>query len=222
VLSVHGGPNDHHTDEFDAETQAFVDHGYAVVLVNYRGSTGHGWTHRNALIGDIGFPESEDVNAALDHVIATGIADPERVFLSGWSWGGYQATLNAGLHPDRWKAVFAGIPVGDYVAAHYESAPPLQAWDISVFGGTPTEMPKLYHERNPMTYIDRVRAPILVIAGEHDSRCPIGQIMTYVVWLRAHDRPVELFVYPEGHHANAAAEQVRHMEMILDFFARHG
>jgi dipeptidyl aminopeptidase/acylaminoacyl peptidase len=221
VLSIHGGPEHHHTDDFSPKVQAFVDGGFAVVLVNYRGSTGYGRAHREAIHGDIGFPESEDVIAALDHVVAEGIADPARVCFSGWSWGGYLATLNAGINPDRWRAVFAGIPVGDYVAAHYECAPLLRNWDLATLGGSPIDLPELYAERNPMSYIDRVRAPMLVIAGEHDSRCPIGQVMTYVVWLRAHGRDVDLHLYPQGHHANNAAEQVRHMELILDFFGRH-
>jgi len=221
VLSIHGGPGYHHTDDFSPEVQAFVDEGFAVVLVNYRGSTGYGRAHREAIHGNIGFPESEDTIAALDHVIAEGTADPARVCFSGWSWGGYLATLNAGINPDRWRAVFAGIPVGDYVAAHYECAPLLRSWDLATLGGSPVDLPELYHERNPMTYVDRVRAPMLVIAGEHDSRCPIGQVMTYVVWLRAHDREVDVHLYPEGHHANNDGEQVRHMELILDFFGRH-
>jgi dienelactone hydrolase len=221
IVSVHGGPNWHHTEGFDEGTQAYVDHGYAVLLVNYRGSTGYGVAFRDALRGNIGFPESEDVNAALDRVIADGTADPERVFLEGWSWGGYLATLNAGLHPDRWRAVAAGIPVGDYVAAHYECAPPLRAWDLAVMGGSPMDLPELYRERNPMTYVDAVRAPLLIIAGEQDSRCPLGQIMTYAHALKARGGTIEIHLYPGGHHANDVAEQIRHVERVMDFFARY-
>ncbi len=221
IVSVHGGPDWHHTDGFDEGTQAYVDHGYAVLLVNYRGSTGYGVAFRDALRGNIGFPESEDVVAALDRVIDDGVADPERVFLEGWSWGGYLATLNAGLRPDRWRAVAAGIPVGDYVAAHYECAPSLRAWDLAVMGGSPMDLPDLYRERNPMTYVDQVRAPMLIIAGEHDSRCPLGQIMTYAHALKARGATVEVSLYPGGHHANDIAEQIRHVERVMDFFARY-
>ncbi|HEX6130407.1 MAG TPA: prolyl oligopeptidase family serine peptidase, partial [Actinomycetota bacterium] len=188
IVSVHGGPNWHHTDAFDPAVQAYVDHGFAVVLVNYRGSTGYGAAFRDALQGNIGFPETEDVNAAVDHLVADGLADPDRLFLEGWSWGGYLATLGAGLHPERWRAVCAGIPVGDYVASHYEAAPPLRAWDVAIMGGSPMDLPELYHERNPMTYVDRVRAPMLLIAGEHDSRCPLGQVMVYAHALKVRGR----------------------------------
>ena len=185
IVAVHGGPEYHDTDAFDPRELAYVDHGFAVLSVNYRGSTGYGTAFREAIHGNIGFPESEDLNAGLDHLVAEGIADPDRLFIEGWSWGGYLATLNAGLHPDRWRAVLAGIPVGDYVAAHYECAPPLRAWDLATLGGSPMDLPELYRERNPMTYVERVRAPMLMIAGEHDSRCPLGQVMTYAHALRA-------------------------------------
>jgi dipeptidyl aminopeptidase/acylaminoacyl peptidase len=192
-----------------------------VLLVNYRGSSGRGREFREALHGNIGFPESEDINAGLDHLIADGTADPGRVFLEGWSWGGYLSTLNAGIHPDRWRAVCAGIPVGDYVAAHYECAPSLRAWDLATLGGSPTDLPELYHERNPMTYVDDVRAPMLLIAGENDSRCPIGQVITYYVSLKARGHDVRLHTYAGGHHANAVEERIKHVELVVDFFRRY-
>ncbi len=149
VMSVHGGPEWHERNRFDAETQAFVDEGY-------RGRARelprqHRLRHpvSQAIHGNIGFPESEDIVACLDRLVADGVADPARAFISGWSWGGYLACLNAGLNPERWRAVFAGIPTGDYLGAHYASAPPIQAWDNAVMGGTPEELPELYRERDP-------------------------------------------------------------------------
>lgn len=221
VVSVHGGPEYHNTDAFDPRRQAFVDQGFAVLLVNYRGSTGYGTAFRQSLQGNIGFPESEDIVAGLDHLIASGVTDPDRVAIEGWSWGGYLATLNAGRHPDRWKAVIAGIPVGDYVAAHYECAPALRAWDLATLGGSPMDLPDLYAERNPMTYVGDVRAPVLMIAGDHDSRCPLGQVMVYAHALRARGREVEVHLYPGGHHANDVDEQIAHVELMLDFLRRH-
>jgi dienelactone hydrolase len=221
VMSVHGGPEWHERDAFDAETQAFVDAGFAVALVNYRGSTGYGIAFRRALVGDPWFPESEDVIAGLDALIDAGIADPDRVAFSGWSWGGCLACLNEGLHPERWKAVFAGIPAGDMVAAHYASMPEIQAYDVAMYGGTPDEVPDLYRERNPITYADRAVAPVLVIAGEHDPRCPIEGITPWVEELRSRGVKVDVHMYPHGHHANASEQQVRHMQLILDFFHEH-
>ena len=220
IVSAHGGPEWHISDRWDPLQQAYLDHGFAVLAPNYRGSTGYGAAFRETLRGDIGFPESEDLVAGLDHLVARGIADPARAFIEGWSWGGYLATLNAGLTADRWRGVVAGIPVGDLVAAHYESAPALRAWDDAIMGGSPMELPELYHERNPMTYVDRVAAPVLLIAGERDSRCPIGQVMVYAHALRRRGRRVEVHLYPEGHHAPRVQERVRQAEVVVDFLRR--
>ncbi len=220
IVSVHGGPEYHETDAFSPLHLAYADAGYAVLTVNYRGSTGYGAAFREALRDDIGFAESADVVAGLDHLVAAGVVDPERVILEGWSWGGYLATLNAGLRPERWRGIVAGIPVGDLVAAHYESAPALRAWDEAVFGGDPMAVPERYRERNPMTYVDAVRAPVMILAGESDSRCPLGQVMTYAHALRARNQPVEVHLYPGGHHTNDVAERIRQAELILDFVGR--
>jgi len=221
VMSVHGGPEWHERGGFDPETDAFVDAGYAVAIPNYRGSTGYGVAFQHALVGNPWLPESEDVIACLDALIAEGITDPERVAFAGWSWGGCLACLNAGLHPERWKAVFAGIPSGDLVAAHHACMPELRAYDLALYGGGPEELPEMWAERNPMTYVDRVRAPTLVIAGDNDPRCPPEGIVPWVEALRARGITIETQFYAEGHHSNATAQQVQHMQLILDFFARY-
>ena len=86
-LRPHGGPTWLDEDRWHPEVQAYVDAGFAVVMVNYRGSTGRGAEWRDALIGDIGGPEREDLNDALDHLVQEGVADPERAVVGGWSWG---------------------------------------------------------------------------------------------------------------------------------------
>jgi dipeptidyl aminopeptidase/acylaminoacyl peptidase len=221
VISVHGGPEWHERDTYDPETQAFVDAGYAVALPNYRGSTGYGIAFRRALTGDPWLPESEDVVACVDALIAAGIADPGRVAFVGWSWGGCLACLNAGLNPDRWRAIVAGIPSGDFVAAHHACMPEIQAYDVALYGGTPEELPAMWAERDPMTYVDRVTAPSLVIAGEQDPRCPLEGIMPWIDALKARGVPVDVHLYPTGHHANDMGERVRQMQLILDFVDQH-
>ncbi|MEX0990468.1 MAG: prolyl oligopeptidase family serine peptidase [Actinomycetota bacterium] len=221
VISVHGGPEWHERNRYDPEAQSLVDAGYAVALVNYRGSTGYGVAFRRALYGDPWLPETEDVIACLDALIAAGITDPDRAAFSGWSWGGCLACLTEGLHPDRWKAVVAGIPSGDFVAAHHASMPEIKAYDLALYGGTPEEKPELWAERNPMTFAARAKAPVLVIAGESDPRCPLEGILPWVEAVRAAGADAQLIRYAAGHHANATDQQVAHMAGILDFLARH-
>jgi len=221
VCNIHGGPEWHERDRFDAETQAFVDNGYAVAIINYRGSTGYGIAFREALLHNVCFTETEDILACVDALVADGTTDPDRVFWNGWSWGGCLACFNAGAHPDRWRAIFAGIPAGDFVAAHTYSAPELQAWDEAAYGGTPEQVPERYERSDPMTYVDAVRAPVLVIAGEADPRCPIEGVTPWVDALQSRNHPVELVLYPEGHHTNSMQAQVENMRRVLTFFDRN-
>ena len=217
VMLVHGGPTWAYTDSFMPEVQAWVDHGFAVAMVNYRGSTGYGTAFRDALIGNPGFPEVEDVVAGLDALVAAGVADPAKVVLSGGSWGGYITLLALGTRPQRWAAGVAAVPVADYLAAYEDEAPGLQAFDRTLFGGGPEEAGDLYRERSPLTYVDKVTAPVLVIAGDNDSRCPIRQVMNYVEALRARGGEVEVYRFDAGHGSLVIDERVRQMSAELDF-----
>ncbi len=221
IMEVHGGPTWLYQDTWMPTVQAFVDAGFAVAMPNYRGSTGYGTAWRDALIGDPGFPETEDVVAGLDDLIARGIADPARAVVRGDSWGGYVSLLCAGLHPDRWAAVVAGVPVADYVAAYEDEAPSLQMMDRGLFGGGPDEFPALYRERSPITYVDRVAAPVLILAGENDSRCPIRQIDNYADALRARGGEVQMYRYTTGHSSFVVEERVRQVRAQLAFVASH-
>jgi dipeptidyl aminopeptidase/acylaminoacyl peptidase len=221
LMDVHGGPNWLYMDTWMPDVQAFVDHGIAVAMVNYRGSTGYGRTWRDAIIGNIGFPEVKDTVAGLDHLIEEGIADPERAAIGGWSWGGYITLLALGLHPDRWACGVAGVPVGDYAASYDDSAPSLQAYDRSLLGGTVYEVPDLVRERSPMTYVDQVKAPTLVMIGEHDTRCPPEQAMHWVDAVRSRGGDVETYRFDAGHVSYVLDEEVRQVGAKLEFLLRH-
>ena len=157
IMRVHGGPHSVDMDRWAPDVLAHVDAGFLVAMVNYRGSEGFGQEWRDALTGNVGFLELEDVIAGLDDIVARGLADPTRVVLAGWSWGGYVTLLGAGRHPERWASLIAGVPVADYVAAYEDEAPMLQALDRALFGGSPAEVPELFAERSPLTYVDAVR-----------------------------------------------------------------
>ena len=219
LIRVHGGPHSLDMDRWAPDLLAHVDAGFLVAMVNYRGSEGFGQAWRDALTGNIGFLELEDILAGLDDLVARGLADPARVGLAGWSWGGYVTLLGAGRHPDRWATLVAGVPVADYIAAYEDEAPMLQALDKSLFGGTPDEVPALYKERNPIEYVNNVAAPLLIMAGENDSRCPIRQVWNYVGRLR--DRGVEpsVYTYTTGHSSFDIDERVRQTAIVLDHLA---
>jgi dipeptidyl aminopeptidase/acylaminoacyl peptidase len=219
-LKVHGGPDWLYLDTWFPDVQSLVDEGFAVAMVNYRGSIGFGRRWRDHIIGNIGFPEVEDVVAGRDDLVARGMADPERVVIGGWSWGGYITLLALGLHPDRFAAGVAGVPVGDYMESYDDSAPSLQAYDRTLVGGVVHDLPEFVAERSPITYVKDVRAPVFVLVGEHDSRCVPSQVYRFVRALRGAGGEAELYSYPEGHSSYLVDEEVREWGAVLEFLRR--
>ncbi|WP_232660876.1 S9 family peptidase [Pseudonocardia sp. TRM90224] len=221
VVSLHGGP--HHADEdrFSAMRAAWVDAGFVVVEINYRGSTGYGSAWRDAIEGRPGTTELEDVAAVLDRCVADGIADPARCVVEGWSWGGYLALLAVGTQPERWAAGLAGVPVADYLTAYADEMEQLRAFDRALFGGSPEERPEAYRTASPLTYVGEVRAPVLVLAGENDPRCPIQQIDNYLDALAARgDVRYEVSRFDAGHGSLVVEETIKHVATEIDFARR--
>jgi dipeptidyl aminopeptidase/acylaminoacyl peptidase len=218
---IHGGPTSIDLDRWAPDVQAYVDAGFQVVMVNYRGSIGFGAAWRDTLIGNIGWPEVADILAGVDDLLAKGLADPARLAIAGWSWGGYLTLLMHGMHPERFRVGVAGVPVGDYALGYSDLSPELQAYDRALLGGTPAEVPQLMAERSPISYVDDVRAPILFLAGEADSRCPIKQVLAYTDRLAARDHPHELYLFPTGHAPFQIDERINQTGVVLDFLARH-
>jgi dipeptidyl aminopeptidase/acylaminoacyl peptidase len=221
IFIVHGGPTAHDTEAFSATVQAWVDHGYCVAMVNYRGSTGYGKAWRDAIKGKPGLTELEDIAQVHDRLIADGIVDPKRTILSGGSWGGYLTLLGLGTQPDRWALGIAGVPIGDYIAAFEDEMEPLKRYDAALFGGTPTEVPEVYRERNPITFVDRVRVPAMLLVGRNDPRCPARSADLYVERLRALGKTFELHEYEAGHGSLRLEEQIGQLERQIAFAARH-
>ena len=135
--------------------------------------------------------------------------------------GGFLTLLGLGLYPDRWALGLAGVPVADYVAAYEDEMDSLKGFDRSLFGGTPEEVPDRYRDSSPITYLEQVRAPVLILAGENDPRCPIRQIDNYVAALTERHLPHEVYRYDAGHGSLVDDERVRQMQVELDFTARH-
>jgi dienelactone hydrolase len=217
VFAVHGGPAAGDEDSFDASRAAWLDAGFAVVQVNYRGSTGYGSAWRDALTERIGHTELADIAAVHDHLIADGTVDPAASVIAGYSWGGFLALLALGTQPERWAAGIAGVPVADYVAAYEDEMEPLRAYDRALFGGSPAEVPEAYRDSSPLTYVDRVRAPVLVLAGENDPRCPIRQIDNYLDALAARGARYAVYRYDAGHGSMVVAERLRQLACEIGF-----
>ncbi|HEY0500532.1 MAG TPA: prolyl oligopeptidase family serine peptidase [Kutzneria sp.] len=220
VFAIHGGPHANDEDRFSAYRAVWLDAGFVVVQVNYRGSTGYGSAWRDAIEGRPGLTELEDIAAVHDWAVESGLADPAKCVINGASWGGYLTLLALGVQPKRWAAGVAGVPVADYVAAYEDEMEPLRAFDRALFGGSPEDLPDLYRECSPLTYVDEVAAPVIVLAGENDPRCPIRQIDNYLDRLAERKAPYEVYRYEAGHGSLVVAETIKQTAIEVDFTRR--
>ena len=220
-FDIHGGPEAADRDSFSPVVQAWVDHGFAVVCVNYRGSSGYGKAWRDAIVGRPGLTELEDIAKVHDWAVATKIADPARTFLGGGSWGGYLTLLGLGTQPERWKLGIGIVPIGDYIPAYEDEMEPLKKYDAALFGGTPTDVPERYSVANPITYVDRVRVPVLLLVGQNDPRCPSRSVDVYRDRLRALGKPFEEYRYDAGHGSLVVDERIKQVAMQIAFVAKY-
>ncbi|MFF8367301.1 S9 family peptidase [Streptomyces lydicus] len=221
VFDIHGGPTWHDSDAFASSPAAWVDHGFAVVRVNYRGSTGYGRAWTDALKHRVGLIELEDIAAVREWAVSSGLADPERLVLAGGSWGGYLTLLGLGTQPDAWAVGLAAVPVADYVTAYNDEMEALKAMDRTLLGGTPEEVPERFEASSPLTYVDAVRAPVYISAGVNDPRCPIRQVENYVKRLEQRGHPHEVYRYDAGHGSLVVEERIKQVRLELDFAQRH-
>lgn len=220
VFSLHGGPHSADEDRFSAYRAVWLDAGFAVVEVNYRGSTGYGSAWRDAIEGRPGLTELEDVAAVHDWAVQSGLADPEKCVVNGASWGGYLSLLALGTQPARWAAGVAGVPVADYVAAYEDEMEQLRSFDRALFGGSPETVPAVYRECSPITYVEAVTVPVLVLAGDNDPRCPIRQVENYLDRLAKRDLPFEFYRFDAGHGSLVIAETIKQTAIEVFFALR--
>ncbi|MFI9585982.1 prolyl oligopeptidase family serine peptidase [Streptomyces sp. NPDC052236] len=217
LFLVHGGPAAHDRDSYDPRIDLLIRAGYAVVRTNYRGSTGYGtrwqhdWGHR------VGLAQIEDLAAVRAALVAEGVAVADRTGLCGFSWGGYLALLALGAQPELWSLGMAAYPIADYVAAHHATTPALRAVDRELFGGGPAEAPERYRAACPMTYVARVRAPVLLIASPTDDRCPPAQVDRYAKELRSLAVPHDVVWVDGGHRSRRSADHALVLATMLRF-----
>lgn len=220
VFTLHGGPHFADTDRFSAYRAVWADAGFAVVEVNYRGSTGYGSAWRDAIEGRPGLTELEDVAAVHDWAVRSGLADPAKSVITGPSWAGYLTLLALGTQPDRWAAGVASIPIADYVTAYEDEMEELRSFDRALLGGSPDTVRAAYERCSPITYVDAVTAPVLILAGNNDPRCPIRQIENYLDRLAGIGIPYEFYRYDAGHGSLVIAETVKQTAIEVNFALR--
>ena len=209
VLNIHGGPTGNWTDAFDSWGQMLASAGYAVFYPNIRGSTGYGYDFEVLNRGDWGGGDFKDVMAGADYLVAQGIADPNRLGILGWSYGGYMAEW-AITQTTRFKAAITGAGMADLAMEFVtEDHPSYDEW----FYGLPYEKPEGFRKSSPLTYVKNARTPTLILQGDADVIDPLGQSQALYRALKRYGVQTELVVYPrEGH----GLREEKHLEDRLN------
>ncbi|MFG2721212.1 alpha/beta fold hydrolase [Streptomyces sp. NPDC048416] len=220
VFLVHGGPADHDRDAYDGVVHSLVASGFAVVRVNYRGSTGYGPRWRRAFGEGVGLTQVADLAAVRADLVARGVVRADATGLWGTSWGGYLVLLALGVRPGLWQAGVAVKPVADCAAAHRTTTPALRALDERLFGGTPDEVPERYRRSSPLHYAAAVRAPLLVAAARWDAKCPPGQVRDYLTALQHAGVRHESMWLDTGHDGYEAGDHVAVLRRAVVFLDR--
>jgi dipeptidyl aminopeptidase/acylaminoacyl peptidase len=205
VMLVHGGPWWRDSWGFDPESQWLANRGYAVLKVNFRGSTGFGRSFANQARHQFAGKMHEDLLDAVDWVVRQGIADRKRVAIMGWSYGGYATLVGLSFTPDVFVCGVDGVGPSNLVTL-VESFPPYWRPRLAArwypFVGDPADSADRADmlARSPITRVDRIRSPLLVGQGANDPRVKKEQSDSMVASLRARGVPVEYLVFPdEGH-----------------------
>jgi dipeptidyl aminopeptidase/acylaminoacyl peptidase len=217
IVYVHGGPTAQTVNSFSRIIQYMANQGYIVIAPNYRGSSGYGKEFQQANLFDMGGGDLQDVLAAADWIKQTGYVDPKKLILMGGSYGGYMTMMGVTKAPEVWAA---GVPIVPFVNWFTEIAnedPVLQQSDLATMGD-PVKNKALYEERSPINFIDRVKAPLLLLAGGHDPRCPKTESQQVVDAIKKRGGTVEYKVYEnEGHGFAKVENQIDAYKRVAEF-----
>ena len=215
VLDIHGGPNGAFYDSFVPLQQVLATAGHLVLAVNPRGSSTYGNDFMLAVLKDWGGEDYQDLMAAVDLVSERPYVDASRLGVHGYSYGGYMTSWIAG-HTDRFRAAVAGAPCIDLFSMYGTSDIGVSFGEVQ-WGGSLVDAATELIKHSPITYASNVTAPVLLLHGEADARCPIGQSEEYFVVLKRLGKEVELVRFPDCSHA---FPRIGHPKMRQEYMRR--
>lgn len=223
VLEIHGGPHAFYANAYFHEFQLLAARGYVVVYTNPPGSQGYGESFATFTNQAWGEKDMPDVMAAVDHIIAQGYVDPDRLGVTGGSYGGYLTNWIIG-HSDRFRAAVTQRCVTN-LASMYGTSDIGFSFGEYEFGGAPWDAPEQFARLSPITYVREIRTPLLIIHSEQDYRCPVEQAEQLYVALKRLRREVEFVRFPDESHGlsrtGKPAHRIERLERILNWFDRY-
>ncbi|MBI3664595.1 MAG: S9 family peptidase [Acidobacteria bacterium] len=219
LLRPHGGPVGQYEWSFDFTAQLFAANGYVVLQPNPRGSSGYGQKFSQAIFADWGNKDYDDVIAMVDYAVAKGIADPARLGVGGWSYGGIMTNYVITKSGDRFKAAVSGaseaLYVTNYGHDHYQK---LWEWEL----GLPWQARALWEKISPYNQVEKIVTPTLWMGGEKDWNVPIINSEQMYQAMKRLGRTTQLVVYPGEHHGIAKPSYLKdRFERYLGWFGQH-
>jgi dipeptidyl aminopeptidase/acylaminoacyl peptidase len=223
LLSVHGGPTAQARPTFNATVQYLLTRGIAVLDLNYRGSTGYGKTFARLNDGRLRENELRDLEDAVLWLRETGRVDASRVAVSGGSYGGYLTMAALARLPHLWRAGVASVGVSDWISALEGASPQLKASDRIEYGDIDDPADReFFRAISPITHVQNVRAPVMVIHGANDPRDPVTESDLYVRRIREQHGEVEYLRFPdEGHSVRQLSNRIILGRRMAAFLERH-
>jgi dipeptidyl aminopeptidase/acylaminoacyl peptidase len=217
ILNIHGGPAGAFAESFVGRGSvypiaAFAERGFAVLRPNPRGSSGYGKQFRHANYNDWGGHDYEDDQTGVDKIIDMGVADPERLAIMGWSYGGFMTSWTI-TQTNRFKAAVVGAGVTNLWS--FTGTSDIRSFIPDYFGGDPWETFDSWQKHSPITYVKNVKTPTLILHGEADDRVPISQGYEYYHALKRQGTLAKMVVYPRTPHGP------REPKFIMDIMQRH-
>ena len=221
IVYIHGGPTSQTMNSFNRFVQYAANQGYMVLAPNYRGSTGYGKEFQQANLFDMGGGDLQDVLAGVDWIKQTGHLDPKKIAVMGGSYGGYLSMMSVTKAPDVWAAGVPIVPFVNWFTEIKNEDPVLQQSDLATMGDV-VKNKALYEDRSPINFIDQIKAPLLLLAGGHDPRCPKSETQQVVDAIKKRGGTVDYKIYEnEGHGFARVENQIDAYQRVADFLLAH-
>ncbi len=221
IVYVRGGPTAQTMNTFNRFIQYMANQGYIVIAPNYRGSTGYGKEFQQANLFDMGGGDLQDVLAAADWIKQTGYVDPKKLILMGGSYGGYLTMMGVTKAPEVWAAGVPIVPFVNWFTEIQNEDPVLQQSDLATMGDFEKNK-ALYEDRSPINFVHQIKAPLYLLAGGNDPRCPKEEAQQVVDAVKKRGGVVEYKVYEnEGHGFARVENQIDAYKRVADFLKAH-
>ncbi len=220
VVDIHGGPNWNLQFSWNPVLSYMASRGWTVLAPNYRGSTGYGKKWQNASRYDMGGVDTDDCAAGVNYLIENNLADKNKIAVTGRSHGGYLTMTCMTMYSELWAVGSAVVPFLNWIKSHKNSREDLQHWNIENMGD-PEENRELWIARSPYFFLDKINAPVQMICGGNDPRCPASESIDARDKLVELGKEVELLLYKDEGHSFLDVENVIDSEVKrVEFLAK--